>query len=342
MASSPIAALHAHDFPSAGTPDERLRFLVHFAVQAPSSHNSQPWLFHVGGGALDLIADRTRALAVVDPHDRELTISCGAALDHLVVAAAAFAHPAKVAILPEPSDPDVLARLRLDTTHRPPADEQTLLFQAISRRHTNRKRFEDRDVPSEVVALMVAAAAAEGARLTPLMSNDGRREAVRLVIEGDHLQFDDPSFRRELAVWLHPRRSGDGLSLPGAILPMAHFMVRSFDLGDRTAARDRHLMEGSPLLAVLGTAEDRDGDWIAAGRALSRVLLTAAAYGVSASFLNQPIEVAALRPRLADLVGDDGYPQILLRLGYGPDVPPSPRREVTQVITNEGGRGPTS
>lgn len=336
MDSSTMATFHAHDFPTAGSPDERLRFLVRFAIQAPSSHNSQPWLFRVNAGALDLIADRTRALAVVDPNDRELTISCGAALDHLVVATAAFGYPAKTAILPEPSDPDVLARLRLDTTHRAPTDEQTALFRAIPRRRTNRKRFEDRDLPDEVVTQMVAAATAEGAWLQPLLGSDDRREAVRLVIEGDRAQFDNPSFRRELAAWLHPRRSGDGLALPDAILPMAHFIVRSFDLGDRTAARDQHLMEGSPLLAVLGTREDRDTDWIAAGRALSRVLLTAAAHGVSASFLNQPIEVAELRPRLAELVAEGGQPQILLRLGYGPDVPVSPRRAMTEVIANAG------
>jgi len=67
---------------------ESFKELLKYAVLAPSGHNTQPWLFHFNKqNDLYLIADRTRALPVVDPNDRELTISCGAALDHLEIAA---------------------------------------------------------------------------------------------------------------------------------------------------------------------------------------------------------------------------------------------------------------
>lgn len=161
--------------------------------------------------------------------------------------------------------------------------------------------------------------------MAALHDGTARHAAVDLVTQGDQIQLGDPSLRRELAAWLHPRRTGDGLAVPAALLPVAHFAVRTFDLGDHTAARDRQLAEGSPLLAVLGTETDDDAAWIAAGRALSRVLLAATAGGISASFLNQPIEVAALRPRLAEIAGKDGHPQLLLRFGHGPHVAPRRR-----------------
>jgi nitroreductase len=69
------------------TPEPRLRFLLGYAILAPSSHNTQPWRFRLRGPTLDLLADRRRALPVVDPEDRALVISCGAALGHLRVAA---------------------------------------------------------------------------------------------------------------------------------------------------------------------------------------------------------------------------------------------------------------
>jgi hypothetical protein len=62
------------------------------------------------------------------------------------------------------------------------------------------------------------------------------------------------------------------------------------------------------------------------------VLLRAYADGVSVSFLNPPIEVAELRPQLRDVLGLEGYPQLLLRLGYGPEVAPTPRRQVSEVL----------
>ena len=39
------------DFPTTGPPAEQLRFLLHYAVLAPSGHNSQPWLFKIDGDA---------------------------------------------------------------------------------------------------------------------------------------------------------------------------------------------------------------------------------------------------------------------------------------------------
>jgi hypothetical protein len=72
----------------------RLRFLLlpslsPFAFATPFSHlpltthNSQPWQFALNRDSVDVFADRSRSLPVVDPDDRELTISCGACVHHL-------------------------------------------------------------------------------------------------------------------------------------------------------------------------------------------------------------------------------------------------------------------
>jgi nitroreductase len=67
-----------NQFPKEGTRNEQLKFLLNYAILAPSSHNTQPWLFKiVDDNMIELYADRTLALAVVDPEDRALTISCG-------------------------------------------------------------------------------------------------------------------------------------------------------------------------------------------------------------------------------------------------------------------------
>ena len=83
-------------FPRSGEAEERLRFLLNYAVLAPSGHNTQPWLFRVGNGEVDLYADRTRGLPVVDPEDRALVISCGAALFYLRVAIGHFGYAGEV------------------------------------------------------------------------------------------------------------------------------------------------------------------------------------------------------------------------------------------------------
>jgi hypothetical protein len=62
------------------------------------------------------------------------------------------------------------------------------------------------------------------------------------------------------------------------------------------------------------------------------VLLHARAEGIDASYLNQPIEVPELRPRLRDTIGTSGLPQLLLRMGYGPETKPTPRRTADEVL----------
>ncbi len=309
----------------------RLTALLHAATLAPSSHNTQPWLFRVGEHAIDLLADRTRALPVNDPHDRELTISCGCALFNLRVAAAAAGLQARLQLLPDPADADLLARVQLE-----PADGAlalAALAAAIGARRTCRERFAPRAIAADAWPTVAAAAAAEGATLQCLERDEQRDAACALVAEGDAKLWADPRWRRELAAWMHPRRRGDGLVLPALAAPVAQLVVRSFDLGHGVAAKDRELAAGSPVLAVLWTAGDTPADWLAAGQALQRALLAGVQQGLQASHLNQPVQVPALRGRLQQLTGRAGCAQLLLRFGYPTrPLPAAPRRPPGDLI----------
>jgi hypothetical protein len=325
-------------FPSEGTPSEKLRYLLRWGVLAPSNHNTQPWLFEVSGGTLSLYADRTRALPVADPHDRELVISCGAALFYLRVAARHFGCTTEIDYMPDPRTPDLLARVRLGEKVASSADWR-LLYEAIPRRHTNRGPFEDRRIAVESLVQMGVATRHEGAWLHVLQSPEQRESVAALVAEADRIQWADRRFRRELAAWLHPAWNASDDGVPGYTLGFEALstyngpqLVRTFDLGNGQAARDQELAEGSPMLAVIGTDGDSRADWLVAGQALSSMLLYAAAGGASVSFLNQPIEVEEMRPKVMALLGREGFAQLLLRVGYGPDVRPTPRREVKEVL----------
>ena len=150
------------DFPGSAEAEEKLRFFLNYAVLAPSGHNTQPWLFKVKANEVDLYTDRTRGLPVVDPEDRALVISCGAALFHLRVAMKHFGYEDGVEVLPDPGDPDLLARVRLGPSHEE-TEEGRALFEAIPRRHSNRGPFEPRPVPEELLSALQAAAREEGA-----------------------------------------------------------------------------------------------------------------------------------------------------------------------------------
>jgi hypothetical protein len=310
---------------------EQASSLIGRAVLAPSSHNTQPWVFRIGASFIDLLADGTRALPVNDPEDRELTISCGAALMNLRVAAAADGFRVQVQRFPDPTEPDWLGRVTLSRDSGEPGTEGALAG-FIEGRRTYRKRFSDREVDAAIVDRLVHAADVEGARLKVLDTEATRQQAATLVARGDAAQWADPSWRRELAAWMHPRRRGDGLTVPPLAAPIAQLVVRTFDMGGGVGARDRELTQASPLLAVLATEQDTAQAWLQAGEALQRVLLVACQCKLQASYLNQPNQVASLRPRLRELIGGDS-PQVLLRFGFPEEeIAAAPRRPIEDVI----------
>src|SRR5438045_7283586 len=67
-----------------------LEFLLQYAILAPSGHNTQPWSFKITSVGVEVYVDESRAMPILDPQERELLMSVGAAICNLRVAAAHF------------------------------------------------------------------------------------------------------------------------------------------------------------------------------------------------------------------------------------------------------------
>ncbi len=332
-------------FPSWGSSAERLRFLVGYAVLAPSRHNAQPWQFEIEGDEVRIYTDSTRALPAVDPDGRELVIACGAALQNLRLAAAHFGYATSLEILQGHRRDGLLARVRLEE-RRASTPEAEELFQAIPRRRTNRLPLDGREPPEGLVTSLVREARREGAWLR-LVEEHHRRPVAELIAEGDRIQWSSSRYRSELAAWTRPnvtsRRDGmpgwaHGLSDAAALV---HPLLLRFMNPARTEAdRDRRRIIAAKALLVLSTPRDGKTEWLATGEALQRILLRATAAGLSASFFSQVIEIPGLRDKLRLALGEGGLPQMMFRLGYGLEVRPTPRRPVADVLRRFEERSP--
>lgn len=160
-----------------------------------------------------------------------------------------------------------------------------------------------------------------------------RTAAVDLVTQADERLWSDPGWRRELSHWMHPDRQGDGMYVPGPTQLAAELITRSFDLGNGVAARHAQVLEGSPLLLLLGTAADTPVEWLRCGQALQHLLLFACTRGIFASFLNQPTYDARTRMELQARCASAGVPQVLLRLGFhAGELHATPRRTASSVL----------
>jgi hypothetical protein len=323
-------------FPAWAGPAERLRFLLRYAILAPSRHNTQPWLFEIEGPELRVYGDARRALKVADPQGRELVMACGAALYNVAVAARRFGHGTSVEIARAGRRDGLLARLTLEE-RRSPTPEDEALFLAIAQRRTNRFGFDAREVPFGLIMELVREVAAAGAVLR-VVERAARPEVAQLVAQGDKAQWASARFRAELATW---SRSNDGAhrdGMPGYAHGLSEsaslfhrMMVRLRHRGD-DASRDRTFTLHSRALLALCTREDDAPSWLVAGQAMQRVLLRATAAGLAASYFSQAVEVAPVRARLRTALGERAWPQLLFRLGHGVPVRATPRRPVDLVL----------
>ena len=132
-------------------------FMIAQAVKAPSGHNTQPWLFKIADGEIDIIPDSTKSLPVVDPNYRELFVSLGCAAENLCIAAAHKGYEARMAVTKE----GVIRVLLAKQSH----DVASPLFAQIPLRQTNRSRYDGKIIPDDSIALLKNVAACISIRM---------------------------------------------------------------------------------------------------------------------------------------------------------------------------------
>lgn len=310
------------------------RYLIHYATRAANSHNTQPWLFVPGPDSVTIRPDFARATPVVDPDLHHLWASLGCAAENLVLAARAEGRVAEV----ETVAPDGI-RIALGQASR----ARDPLFDAILARQCSRAEYDGRPVPPADLALLEQAARVPRCGVT-LITDRARIDSFRdLIVDANTAQVQDPAFAAELATWIRfstrqAVETRDGLYAAASGNPTlpAWLGRRVFSLVFRTGPENAKVVaqvDSSPGLAIFVAEQNDPAHWVAAGRSYQRFALQATRLGLKHAFLNQPTEVVGIRSQVAALLGIGGLrPNLLVRFGYGPEMPRSLRRPVEDVI----------
>ena len=330
-------------------PDTSLFRLVRAAQFAPSVMNTQPWKFEISASdRIDVRADPKRWLAHTDPRQRELFISCGAALFNLRMALRVTGHDPVVWLRPYPdNDPSLLASVEVVVSrpHAPTVLEQGL-FEQIRWRHTNRAPFSDTPAGLNIVAELEHVAWRERTHLW-LLDRRLTRDLLAEITEANSKFKRDTDYLNELRQYTSARAPGFGI--PGEALgPLPpdkrknRIPYRDLGLGLESSVKRRVLpFEKRPRLLMLATDNDTPLDWLRAGQGLQRVLLTAARRHVAASFYTQTLEFDDIYGKKRGET-DLRWPwpkhvQMIMRVGYGPAPALTPREACPVVMDYRSG-----
>lgn len=312
------------------------RELVRYATLAPSSHNTQCWKFRIEEKAISILPDLARRCPAVDPDDHHLFVSLGCAAENLMQAALANGLQGEASF-------DMAAGDVLKVALEPTKPVTSLLFQVIPERQSTRADYDGTSLSMQELAILEKAGTGKGVRVILLTEKAAMEQILAYVVQANTAQMNDPAFVQELKAWIRFNRddavqTGDGLftgstgnpSMPswlGGLLFGMFFRPKSEN--DKYAKQVR----SSAGIAVFVSEASDKAHWIEVGRCYERFALQSASMGIRNAFLNQPVEVAKLRPQFATYLGvGDLRPDLVVRFGRGPKMPPSLRRNVQAVL----------
>lgn len=316
--------------------EDQMQFLLRYAILAPSGHNTQPWSFHVIPEGIQVFADTSRRLMIVDRNDRELLMSVGAAITNFRVAAAHFGFETTVAYETRSRETRPVATIFVRETCAPNVDLAGR-FPAIRKRHTNREPYDHQPLEPGAMQTICDVVDASSDTLRLILPRDTERVA-ECVASAEKALLARAAYRAELADWVGragERKDGltpEAVGMPRILSPIAPWLIRNFDPGELQAHRDAELTRSASMLLIV-TSDDDQESLVKAGETLELLLLTITLFGLQYSFLSAPVEVDESREQLRSLIGGTRAPQLLLHIGSAAvSARPTARRPVESVI----------
>jgi nitroreductase len=309
--------------------------LVQYATLAASSHNTQPWKFRLEPKRITLLPDLSRRCPEVDPDDHHLYASLGCAAENLLLAAQA------AGLKGEPIHDAAESSVRVDFDVTRPL--RSARFEAIPERQCSRTEYDGTGLRSSELRALVEAGQCSGVSLVLLTERGQKEQVAEYVAAGNRAQFTDARWAREMKKWIRfnareARRLGDGLYAPVLGIPsvprwLGELLMPVAVSAERQSRKDSRNILSSAAIAVFVSEADDPAHWIEAGRCFQRLALQATALGLRTAFINQPVEVASLRAQFAAFLGiGPRRPDLVVRIGRGPELPRSLRRPVGQVL----------
>jgi hypothetical protein len=315
--------------------DRGLLPLVRYATLAASSHNTQPWLFELSEARVSILPDLSRRCPTVDPDNHHLYASLGCAAENLKQAARAAGFETRL------RQDDASGALHVELEKAMPY--RTRLFEAIPRRQCSRTEYDGVALSPEQLRLLENVGFGDGVSLLLLTEPRQKAQIAEYVAEGNRAQFADARWADEMKRWIRfnaaeALRTGDGLYGAALGIPSVPRWLGAPLMGVAATAsgqneKDRaHILSSSAIAILFSEADDRR-HWVEAGRCYERLALQATALDLQTAFINQPVEVEALRPQLATFLGIGGRrPDLLVRIGHGPAGPRTLRRPLDEVV----------
>lgn len=328
------------DFPNHGSIEQQAKFLLNYAILAPSTFNTQPWLFSIKRNIITVYPNLSRSLKTSDNENRLLYISLGCALKNLEVAAKAFGLSAVKKYVSKSGATYV--EIKLEKGKKTKGSKKML--DAIKNRLTNRNTYLPNNIPKPTINKISKTAQNNGLKLIVTQNKNIKEKIKDLAEKGDLTIWNDPKFKEEHLKWIRHNLTTqhDGMPAFTVGIPLipslfAKFIIRRKNFVKIQARKNRFLLSSTPYFAFILSKNHSPKTWIKVGETYQEISLISAQLGIATAILAQIAEVGDLYKETMGILKTDLRPQLFFRLGFSSKPAlHSPRRKAGEVlISNE-------
>lgn len=309
------------DFSNQSSLIEKIKFLLQYAVLAPSTHNIQPWLFKVEDNYCQLYLNKKFHLPFNDPTTRDAYISMGCVLENLVVAAEHYGVLDRVEQTVDQNSGLVATVYFKDTEKN--KIESGKMIEAILKRLNVRGTFDNKDISFDIVNNLTSLSKSENISLNLVRDQKKIESLARLTSQGMRLAHADNDFRKELSGWVRHNYSkrpegipGYAMKAPGLLSFLLPKMIRYANLSPILAKLNFKSVSSAPLVCVISSKENTPSVWVEVGRLAERFFLTAETFDLSSSVFVAAVEMGELYKELQEITENEHRPQFLFCTGY--------------------------
>ena len=330
------------DFPAKAKFAEQIRFILNYAVLAPSTHNSQPWLFNIEGPACKIYYDPSLILPEADPESRDLHISIGCAIENLVLAAKYF-NIFRSIRYNRLKNTNLLAVVRFKQYKGAVNNKYKTVLETIAKRVNARGLFSAESIPPATlnsISSRTHSYLVDGVKVHWITKQDKILELSRITANGLKVAYRKPAFRREMAQWLRHSLTKRKDGLPGYALKMPLLLsfilpslIRRFNLGGLLAKLNYRSLSSAPLLTVITASKNTPGTWLNVGRLAERLMLEFNSLNWQTSIFVAAVEMGDFYREVQKVIRTKQRPQFIFAIGKVNSLQrPTPRHGLAKKI----------
>lgn len=310
-------SLNEKDFPDKGLIEDKIRFLMGYGILAPSTHNTQPWLFSVENNYLAITPDSSRLLKVGDPDSWGLFISIGACAENIVQAAEAFGLSTTVG-----SQENGLV-VSFEKEKLKITDKGTL--ETIKGRCSDKLEYLSKKIPPTIIERLKSLSVSD-IKIDIITDPTTLSKITENHIVAAKTVASDPNFAIELSNWLRLNNTNAYDGMPGFVIGNSNaksrigkFLLKKKPmLLQKLVKKDRQLFKSSAGVAIFSVkgSELSKTDMFESGRLIEKFWLELTKSDLVAHPMYASIQDLASRRQLAKILGTKHTPVFLMRIGY--------------------------